>query len=162
MHPSSKSLRARSGGWIHLSEQLEEFSFVHSPFFLLQDITLWISDDRVWRHADAVTTQRCGRVRIIHVYRHRDKRCIDRSRHLLIRPDVAFHDPTGNAPLAGEEEDDGLAGLGSLLLSRRVVVGPSDVVGGGVEAVPSVAEGDNEDDNPETAPKPENLTSMRL
>ena len=64
------------------------------------------------------------------VNRHGDEPCIDQRRHLLIRPDVAFHDSTGNAPLAGEEEDDGLAGLGSLLLSRGVVVGPSDVVKG--------------------------------
>src|SRR5436190_9513630 len=56
--------------------------------------------------------------------------CVDRGLHLLIREDSAFHDSTGNAPLGGEEEDHGLAGVGSLLLSRGVVAGPGDVVGG--------------------------------
>ena len=121
---------------------------------------MWISDDRVWRGADTVTTQRCGRVRIIHVNRHGNERCIDRLRHLLIRPDVAFHDLTGNAPLAGEEEDDGLAGLGSLVLSRSVVVSPNDAVGGDVEAIPSVGERDNQGYTPEPYPQPEELASI--
>ena len=47
-------------------------------------------------------------------------------------------------------------------MSGGVVVGPSDVVGRDVEAVPSVAEGDNEGDTPEPAPQPENFASMGL
>ena len=127
-----------------------------------------IRDDRVWRAADSVTTQRCCRVRLIHVYRHRDERGIDRSRHLFIGPDFAFHDPTGNAPLAGEEEDDRLAGLGSLLLGRRVVVGPSDVVERDVVAIPAGADGDDGDDGddeegkPEISPELKDSAAMRL
>ena len=63
---------------------------------------------------------------------------------MIIRPDVAFHDLTGNAPLAGEKKDDGLAGLGSFVLSRSVVVSPNDAVGGDIEAIPSVGERDNQ------------------
>ncbi len=158
--PYRSRLQVFSVGWIQLPEQLEEVCFAHSPFFLLEDVPLWISNDRVWRRADTVTTQRCGRVRIIHVNRHGDERCIDGSRHPLIRPDLAFHDPTGDAPLAGEEEDDGLAGLGSLSLGRSVVVSPGDAVGRDVEAVPSVGERGNEGYTPEPSPQPEELASI--
>jgi len=73
---------------------------------------------------------------------------------LIIRPDLALHNFTGNAPLAGEEEDDGLAGLGSLVLSRSVVVSPNDAVGGDVEAIPSVGERNNQGYTPEPYPQP--------
>ena len=142
-------------------QKSDEVRFAHSPRFLLQDLSLSISDDRGWRGADMVTTQRCDRPRIIDVNRHEDKPCVDRGLHLLIRPDAAFHDSTGNAPLGGEEEDHGLAGLGSLLLSRGVIVGPGDLVGGDVEVVPCPTEADNEGAEPEPAPKVE-LASMGL
>jgi len=129
-----------SKGWLHLAKHFEEFTLAHSACFLLKDIPLCVRDDRVRRSADTVTSYFCGRARSIHVNHDRDVRRIDRSRHLLIRPDVTFHDPTRNAPLAGEEEDDGLAGLDRLLLSRSVVFRPSDAVGRDIEAVPGVGE----------------------
>ena len=73
---------------------------------------------------------------------------------MIICPDVAFHDLTWNAPLAGEEEDDGLARLGRLMLSRSVVVSPNDSVGGDVEAIPSVGERNNQGYTPEPYPQP--------
>jgi len=106
-----------------------------------------------------VTTHRFGCFRIIHVNHHRREPSFDRRLHLLIRPDIALHDSTGDAPLASEEDDNGLAGLGGLLLSRAVVFGPSDVVGGGVEVVPYPDEGDRDGGKPEPAPKVE-LGSM--
>ena len=120
----------------------------------MQSISVWIGNDRDWRTADVVANQYGSVVGVIHVNHHGDECCIDRLRHLLIRPDVAFHDLTWNAPLAGEEEDDGLAGLGSLVLSRSVVVSPNDAVGGDVEAIPSVGERNNQGYTPEPYPQP--------
>jgi len=48
-----------------------------------------------------------------------------------------------------------------LLLGRGEVFGPSDFVGGDVEGIPCVAEGDNEEAEPEPAPKVE-LAAMGL
>jgi len=73
---------------------------------------------------------------------------------LIICPDVAFHDLTWNAPLAGEEKDHGLAGLDSLVLSRSVVVSPNDAVGGDVEAIPRVRERKDQGYTPEPYPQP--------
>ena len=144
-------------------EQFEELRFAHPAPYLFQNLPLGIGDDGGWRGADLVTTQCLGRRRIIQVNHHRNEPRVDQCHHLLVRPNVAFHDSTGNAPCAGEEEDDGLAGFGSLLLSRRIIASPNDVaVEGDVEAIPSVAKGDYEECKPKPAPEIEGLGSTRL
>ena len=140
---------------LHLPEPSKENGFAHSPLCPFQDIPLWISNNRGWRSADLVTVHRFSRVRIVQVKHHRCEAGIDLGFHLLIRPDLAFHDSTGHAPLGGEVEDHGLAGLGGLLLSRGVVFGPGDVVGGNVEIVIHPDEGDWDGAEPEPAPKVE-------
>jgi len=73
---------------------------------------------------------------------------------LIIRPDLTLHNFTGDAPLSGEEEDDGFTGLGSLMLNRSIVVSPNDTVGGDIEAIPSVGERNNQGYMPEPYPQP--------
>ena len=153
-------LQVINGGWIQLPEQFEEVSFADSPYSPLQSISVWIGNDRDWRAANVVANQYGSVVGVIHVNRHWDERCIDSVHHLIIRPDLALHNLTGNAPLAGEKEDDGLAGLGSLVLSRSVVVSPNDAVGGDVKTIPSVGERNNQGYTPEPYPQPDELASI--
>ena len=108
-----------------------------------------------------VTTNRFGRVGIIRLNHDGGETSIDHSLYLLIRPDGAFHDSTGNAPLARKEYDNGFSGLGRLLLRRGEVFGPSDLVGGDVEVEPYPDEGDRDGAEPEPAPKVE-LAPMGL
>jgi len=122
---------------------------------------LRIRNDRGGRSADLITIHRFGRVRMVQLNHHGCEPGLDRGCHIRIRPDIAFHDSTGNAPFAGEEQDHGFSGLGRLLLSRGVVFGPSDVVGGDVEIVPYPDERDRDRADPEPAPKVE-LAAMGL
>ena len=75
------------------------------------------------------------------------------ARDQIIRPDVTFHDPAGNAPFSSEEEDDLFVRLDSLSLRRGVVVGPYDAVGGHVVAVPSRSKRHHKECQPKPSPK---------
>jgi len=153
---------AGCGGWIWLLQQFEEVRLVDSSHDLFEDVSLGIGDDRGGRGADVVALQRRGGSGIADVDEDGDEARVDRRFDLIVGPDGAFHDSAGDAPLAGEEEDHRLAGFCGPLLGCGVVAGPGDVVGGDVERVPGVGEGNDEEDEPERLPPPGRLFSAGL
>lgn len=136
-----------------LLEQLKEFRFTQSSGSPSQGISVCICDDRDWGAAYFVSGQQRCIAWIVDIYCQWNEPCVDNGCHLFISPHLAFHYSARNTPTAGKVKNNRLVRVRCLLLGRRVVISPRNVVGRDIETVPRVHERDNEEGQPKVTPE---------